>query len=72
MSRWSWLNIFKPNRPDERLAEPHRTIQLEARGSAITAASTSANLVIQQATTEFAKEIEEKAKELDAIAPDNK
>ena len=55
----SWWNEIFSKRPDAA------RLVLHAEPPVVTIASTSANLVIRQLTTEFTKEIEKKAGKLD-------
>jgi hypothetical protein len=58
----SWWNEIFPKRPD---VKPTSHVVLSAESLVVTAASTSANVVIRELTKEFTKEIKEKAEKLD-------
>jgi hypothetical protein len=57
----SWWNVL-PKRPDET---PTSDVVRYIESPAVTAGSTSANLVIHELTTKFTKEIKEKAGKLE-------
>ena len=58
----SWFNIFKNDQAER--AEPPPQVTLYATDKIVTVASTSANAVIRELTTAFARDMKEKADKL--------
>jgi hypothetical protein len=59
----SWLNIFKNDQAER--PEPPPQVTLYATDRIVTVASTSANVVIRELTTAFARDMKEKANKLE-------